>query len=179
MPNETVLGGVSPMPIELYAETMFGCNNGRSICFYSETGDSNDYIQFFDTNTEDGINTQRLDLVAGDHEIFVKCIDAGGNLVEDNVGFSVSVEDEAPAIARIYEEDSKLKIITVRDSECSYSFNDCDFAISEGVMMYYANSTDHFTDWNDEETYYIKCRDEFQNEEADCSAIVKPSESFL
>ena len=72
-----------------------------------------------------------------------------------------------------------LKIITVRDSECSYSFDNCDFSFEEGVVMPYSNSTVHVAEWNRDKTYYIKCRDEFRNEEADCSIIVRPSRNFL
>lgn len=45
---------VDPTPVELYAKTLFGCNNGQAVCFWSDDGV--DYIEFFDTNTEDGIN---------------------------------------------------------------------------------------------------------------------------
>jgi len=178
-PNGTIFGAVSVMPVELYAETLFGCNNGRAICQWSETGNSNDYIQFFDTNTEDGIHTQRLDLTAGIHEYFIKCVDAGGNLVEDSTTFTLNIDTSAPVIARIYEESQMLKIVTVRDSECSYTFDNCDFSFEEGTIMPYANSSVHVAEWNNDKTYYIKCRDEFRNEDADCSAIVRPTRDFL
>jgi len=68
-----------------------------------------------------------------------------------------------------------LKIVTVRDSECSYTFDNCDFTVAEGTQMPYANSTSHVADWNNEKTYYIKCTDKFTGEDAGCSMIVKPS----
>ena len=178
-PNGTIFGAVSPMPVELKVKTLFGCNDGQAICKYSATGNSNDYIQFFDTNNEDGIHTQRLDLIAGEHEYFVQCVDEGGNLVEDSVIFNLDIDMSAPVVARIYEEEGMLKIVTVRDSECSYSFDDCDFSFAEGTVMPYANSTVHVAEWNEKETYYIKCRDEFRNEDADCSVAVRPSRNFL
>ncbi|MFA4960601.1 MAG: hypothetical protein WC548_02955 [Candidatus Pacearchaeota archaeon] len=179
MPNSTLSGSVNPAPIELYAETVFGCNNGQSICYYSTTGDEDDYIMFYDTNNEDGISTQRQDLASGDHKYYIRCIDAGGNVVEDMIRFNLDIDTSAPTITRIYEENKNLKIITVRSSECAYSFNNCDFSFEEGVEMPYANSTIHVAEWNKDKTYYIKCRDEFKNEDADCSAIVKPSDNFL
>lgn len=178
-PNGTVFGAVSPMPVELKVKTLFGCNNGQAICRYSLTGNSNDYIQFFDTNSEDGIHTQRLDLVAGAHEYFVQCIDEGGNLVENSATFTLDIDTSAPVVARIYEEDGMLKIVTVKDSECSMTFDNCDFSFDEGTVMPYANSTVHVAEWNEKKTYYIKCRDEFRNENADCSVIVRPSRNFL
>lgn len=178
-PNGTVFGGVSPMPVELYAQTTFGCNDGQSICFYSETGKPNDYIQFFDTNNEDGISTQKLNLDKGIHKVFVKCVDAGGNMVNDSTEFNLDVQDQAPVIARIYEEEQKLKIVTLRNTECSYSLDNCDFSVDEGISMPYANKTIHIVDWNPKNTYHIKCRDKFKNEDAQCSAIVKPSNDVL
>jgi hypothetical protein len=178
-PNGTVYGAVSPMPVELYAETLFGCNDGLAICQYSATGDINDYIRFFDTNNEDGIHTQRLDLVAGTYEYFVRCIDEGGNLVNDSIVFTLDIDTAAPVVARIYEEDGMLKIVTVRDSECAYSFDNCDFSFGEGTEMPYANTSVHVAEWNEDKTYYIKCRDEFRNEDADCSVVVRPTRDFL
>ncbi|MDH3352931.1 MAG: hypothetical protein OEL87_00605, partial [Nanoarchaeota archaeon] len=178
-PNETISGSISPFPVELRAETSFGCNDGQAICKYSATGNANDYVQFFDTNTEDGIHTQRLNLAAGTHQYFVQCVDAGGNLVEDSVTFTLDIDTTAPAIARIYEEDQMLKIITTKDSECSYTFDNCDFSFDEGTIMPYANSSTHVAEWKNDKTYYIKCRDEFRNEEADCSAVVRPTQNFL
>ena len=93
--------------------------------------------------------------------------------------FSLDIDENAPVVARVYEEDEMLKIVTVRDSECAYSFDDCDFGFSEGTEMPYGNSTTHVAQWNQDKTYYIKCRDEFRNEEGDCSIIVKPSRNFL
>jgi hypothetical protein len=178
-PNNTVFGAVSPMPIELRAETLFGCNNGRAVCRYSTTGEAGSYIRFFDTDTVDGVHTQSLSLTAGRQEYFVQCVDEGGNLVEDNIVFDLEIDVNAPVVARIYEEDGMLKIVTVRDSECAYTLNDCDFSFSEGTEMPYANSSVHVAEWDNQKTYYIKCRDEFRNEDADCSVIVRPTRSFL
>lgn len=176
-PNSTIFGGVSPAPIELYAETLFGCNNGRAVCEWSSDGSN--YIQFFDTNKEDGIHTQRLDLTDGNHEYFVRCVDEGGNLVEESVNFEVEIDTSAPVVARVYEQDGMLKIITIRKSECSYTLDNCDFSFEEGIEMPYANTVSHVAEWSEENTYYIKCRDEFLNEEAACSIIVRPTENFL
>jgi len=178
-PNETIFGGTNPSPVELYVETRFGCNNGQSICFYSLTGENNDYIQFYDTNNADGISTQRLDLIGGDHKIYVKCADEGGNLVEDIAEFTLDVDTSAPVVARIYEEDELLKLVTVRDSECAYTFDNCDFTFEEGTEMPYPNSTIHITEWVQDKTYYIKCRDRFRNEDADCSVVVRPTRNLF
>ncbi len=176
-PNGTVFGGVSPAPIELYVETLFGCDEGVAICQWSSDGVN--YIPFFDTNNVDGIHTQRLDLVDGNHEYYVRCVDAGGNLIEEVTGFEVDIDTSAPVIARVYEEGGMLKVVTVRDSDCSYSLEDCDFSYSEGTEMPNAGTPVHIAEWNEGNTYYVKCRDEFLNEGPDCSVVVRPTENFL
>ena len=178
-PNGTIFGAVNPAPVELYAETLFGCNDGQAVCFYATEDKNSEYIQFFDTNTIDGIHTQRLDLGAGQHKYYIKCVDEGGNVVKDTLNFKLDIDENAPVVARVYEEDDLLKLVTVRKSECVYTFDDCDFSFQEGTVMPYANSTVHVAEWNEEKTYYIKCRDEFRNEDADCSIIVRPSRNFL
>lgn len=179
MPNGTIFGGVNPAPVELYAETRFGCDDGRAICYYSTTGEDADYLQFFDTNTDDGIHTQRQDLTEGRYKYFYKCVDSGGNVAKESTTFNLDIDVNSPVIARIYEEDQMLKIVTVRNSECVYTHDNCDYSFVEGIEMPYANSSVHVTEWKEDKTYYIKCRDEFKNEEADCSAIVKPTTNFL
>ncbi|MAH47992.1 hypothetical protein CMI37_19375, partial [Candidatus Pacearchaeota archaeon] len=178
-PNGTIYGSVNPAPVELYTETMFGCDSGKAICYYSDSGDEGDYIMFYDTDKEDGIHTQRLDLGDGSHTYHYKCVDSGGNAAIESTTFNLEIDTNAPVVARVYEEDAMLKIVTVRNSECAYSLDNCDFAFAEGSDMPYANSTVHVTEWNEDKTYYIKCRDQFKNEEADCSIIVRPTRNFL
>ncbi len=178
-PNGTVFGAVNPAPITLGAQTLFGCNNGNAICYYSTTGNDNDYVMFYDTGKADGIHTQRQDLGAGSYTYYIKCVDSGGNVAINTTRFTLEIDTNAPVIARAYEEENMLKIVTVRKSECSYSFNNCDFTFQEGTEMPYANSTTHVAEWNKDKTYYIKCRDEFKNEDADCSMIVRPSSKLF
>lgn len=178
-PNETIYGSVNPAPVELYAETIFGCEDRNAVCYYSNTGNDNSYVQFFDTDNEDGIHTQRLDLFAGEHTYYIKCVDAGGNVEINSTTFDLDIDTDAPVVARVYEEDEYLKFVTVRDAECTYTTNSCDFFFNEGTEMPFANSTSHIVDFDPTKTYYVKCRDEFRNEEAQCSVVVRPTQNFL
>jgi len=176
MPNGSLYEGVDPAPILLSVETMFGCDNGEALCYYSTSTEDIDYVQFFETGGV--IHKQRQDLTEGDYDYNFKCVDSGGNVANGSVSFDIDIEAGAPAIARVYKEGDLMKIITVRNSECAYSFDDkieCDFAFEEGVDMPVGNSTNHVAEWNPDETYYIKCRDEFKNVPSDCSMIVQPS----
>ncbi len=178
-PNETIYGVLNPTAIELYAETLFGCEDNKAICYYSTSDSESSYTQFFDTNNADGVSTQRLDLTSGTYTYFVKCVDAGGNLVKNSTSFKVSIDSNAPIIARVYEEDSYLKIVTPINSKCVYTNDNCDYLFQEGIIMPYEDSTTHVTEWSPIKKYYIKCIDEFRSEPADCSLVVGPTDNFL
>jgi hypothetical protein len=178
-PNSTIYGMVNPSPVELYVETLFGCNDNKAICYYSTSDADNSFVQFYDTNNADGVSTQRLDLTTGLYTYFVKCVDAGGNLVKNSTIFNVNIDSNSPIIARTYEEDGYLKLVTAFNSDCVYTNSNCDYLFNEGTAMPYSNSTAHVTQWSEDETYYIKCRDEYRSEPADCSLIVRPTENFL
>jgi hypothetical protein len=178
-PNETVYGAVRPAPVELYAETLFGCEDNKAVCYYSATGSPNSFVQFFDTDNSDGVHTQRLDLNDGTYTYYVRCVDAGGNLVNGTSIFRVSIDTNAPVVARAYEAEGYLKLVTPLNSECVYNTESCDYLFQEGIQMLYANSTVHTTEWIADKTYYIKCRDEYRSEPADCSLVIRPTENFL
>lgn len=178
-PNETIYGAVRPTPVELYAETLFGCEDNKAVCYYSTTNSANSFVQFFDTDKTDGVHTQRLDLNDGTHTYFVRCVDAGGNVVNASTKFKVSIDVNAPVVARAYEEEGYLKLVTPLNSECVYNTESCDYLFNEGVQMPYVNSTTHVTEWIADKTYFIKCRDEYRSEPVDCSLIVRPTENFL
>ena len=179
--TDTIFGVVDPLPVELYVETSLGCDEGKSTCYYSEihNADGNGYVQFMDTNNADGVSTQKLRLTEGEHNVFVRCIDAGGNLVEGNTTINIDIDENAPIVARVYEESGMLKLVTVRDSDCVYTFDSCDYEFDEGIEMPYSASTIHVAEWNSDKTYYIKCQDDFKGAGINCSIIVRPTEEFL
>jgi len=177
-PTETVYGAVRPAPVELYAETTNGCDNNKAICSYSTTGQEGSYIPFYDTNNIYGIHTQRLDLYDGLQTYFIQCTDSGGNQATNSTTFNMEIDTNAPVIARAYEEDDYLKLVTPRDSDCVFTNDNCDYVFSDGIVMQPPNATGHITPWFAEKTYYIKCRDEFRTEPADCSMVVRPLTNF-
>ncbi|MEM4330460.1 MAG: hypothetical protein QW273_00430 [Candidatus Pacearchaeota archaeon] len=178
-PNETLYGTISPFPLILRVETLFGCEDNKATCFFSQTGLPNSYIMFYDTDNRDGVHLQRLDLPAGNYTYFIKCVDSGGNLAEEKISFSLDLDTNSPIIARAYYQEDFLKIVTQGNSECVYSTENCDFLFNEGTVMPYANTPIHTIKWDSTKTYYIKCRDEFRNEPSDCSIIIKPQENIL
>jgi hypothetical protein len=180
-PNETIRSGTNLAQVNLYAETIFGCGAGRAVCFYSQTGNQDDFITFKDTDTDDGVHTQQLYLEDGQHTISFRCVDAGGNVAENTTSFEVDVNTNPPSIIRVYEDSDLLKIMTDRDATCSFTTSDCNFLVDEGEKLITATGSQniHMTEWVKNIDYYIKCKDNFNNEALDCSTIVRPIDNFL
>ncbi len=175
-PTEDVFGSINPLPTELTVQTSIGCDDGKAVCFYSADGSS--FIRFKETDTQEGFHSQKLFLGNGDHNYTVKCVDSGGNLAINSTKFNVEIDTSAPSVVRIYEENSMLKLITTKESECVYMNTNCDYLFEEGTQMPISNTTEHITEWNKDKTYYVKCRDDTRPAPVDCTITVKPSDNF-
>jgi len=173
-PNGTVKGSTEVVSVWLEAETSNGYKNGEAVCSFSGTGNEADWIEFYETGTE--LHKQRLDLTEGTYTYYIKCVDLGNNRDDNRTEFTVEVDREASKVARVYRENELLKIITVEDSECRYSNQNCNFAFEDGIDMPYANQTSHVAEWKTDNTYYIRCSDEYGNMPLPntCSIIIRP-----
>lgn len=169
--QQTIYGPKDPLPIELRVQTVRGCDNGLATCFYSENED-NINIPFKDTNNVDQIHTQSLYLDGGRKEIFVKCVDSGGNYDTKSVKVFLDLDKNEAMIIRQDVSEDQLRIQTAYDSECVYSFDSCDYEFEQGVEMPYKHSTEHVAQLERGETYHIKCRDEYRHEPLGCSAVI-------
>lgn len=173
-PNGTIKGSTSVISVNIEVETANGYKNGEAVCYYSDTQNEGDYIEFYETGTSK--HKQRLDLVEGSYRYYIKCLDLGGNRDDNVAEFTVDVDTESPMIARVYRENQLLKIITTEESTCKYSINNCNFLFEDGIDMPYANKTEHVAEWKTQNTYYIRCADLYGNLPVSntCSMIVRP-----
>lgn len=92
-------------------------------------------------------------------------------------------DGQAPDFVRVYNDFGTLKLITDKEARCSYTGNSCDFNVSagEGKFMTSVNgeySKEHETEWNQQSTYYIKCEDNWHNQNNGCLIVVKPFDVF-
>jgi len=172
-PNETIKGSTDTIPISLEVKTDNGYLDGKAFCYYSTTGIEEDYIMFAETDSN--IHTQRQDLDTGSYTYYYKCVDLGGNAAYDSTSFNVEVDRTGPNVIRVYKEGD-LKIITNEESICSYSIKDCNFNIEDGIAMPYDNEQVHTAEWKVNQKYYIRCKDEYDNQANPntCSIIVNP-----
>jgi hypothetical protein len=173
-PSGTIGSSTSTAVINLSVQTDNGYKNGEARCYYSPTGSEKDYVEMFETGGSS--HYQSLDLIGGNYKYYFKCVDAGGNTAYNNTNFTVYIDKYAPEITRIYSLEDKLILTTDEDSTCGYSTSSCNFKIEEGISMPIDLTKNHYAEWKTEQTYYIKCKDRFNNEPnpAECLITIRP-----
>ena len=177
LPNETITGNTEVVEVELYVKTDDGANEGSAACMFSDTGSEGSYVTMFDSDSFE--HRQLLTLVAGNYDYSFRCVDAGGNFAEQNTSFSVYIDNDSPEVTRAYHDLDVLKIVTDEEAECVYSLNSCNYLFEEGIAMLYdfrfgEERVNHMTEWETNNYYYIKCKDDYNNQPApnDCSIIL-------
>ena len=178
-PNETIRGSTDTIPVFLEIKTDNGYLDGQAFCYYYNDKDNSapandeDYIMFAETDSD--MHKQRQDLNTSSYIYYYKCVDLGGNAAYDLTTFNVEVDRQGPNVVRVYREGD-LKIITNEDSICTYSTTDCNFNIGDGISMPYDNEEVHTADWKVNQKYYIRCKDEYDNQPNPntCSIVVNP-----
>ncbi len=181
-PNGTIMGSTSVISVNLEVETANGFKDGDAICYYSTTGNENDYVKFFETGSF--MHRQRQDLQAGSYNYYVKCVDLGGNADYNKTKFKLEIDDKAPRVVRVKHDSGEssvcgakgcLQVTTDEESICSYSTTTCNFELSNGIKMPFENTKVHYAEWSTDFNYYIKCADKSNNQPAPtgCSMVVK------
>ncbi len=156
-------------------------------CEYEIDG-SEDWIEFGPsvyTEIEDELSGS----VAGDlHTVTVKCRDMAYNDIEKSVNFYVLSDESAPRITRVYTKglfgtSGYLHLSLNEEAECAFD-DEQNFNFEDGTLMLPTPPYDRrgegedqrilsdrqSTSW-DSTKYYIKCRDEWENE---ASFVVYP-----
>ncbi|MDO8528496.1 MAG: hypothetical protein Q7S06_01230 [Nanoarchaeota archaeon] len=177
-------GSSTAVQVTLEARTSAGYNQGAANCFYnrrcwSNTGSAESYTLFSYPPESQAFSTyshsQNLFLSAGSYTCSIKCIDLGGNTDIKTTTYSVEVDKNAPVVARAYNEDNLLKLVTNEPAECVYDVLDCNYNFGDGTAM--TDSEDelsHTTSWNTRNNLYVKCKDKYNNQPASgCSIILR------
>jgi len=173
--SASIRGKGTLFPLELVVETSKGSDNGFSTCSYQS---GNDFITFFDTKSN--IHKQKINLITGDYDVPISCVDPAGNTATGNAKFNLNIDGQSPIVTRVYYQSGKLNLITNEEAKCYVSFSDvkqCGFDIegSDVESMSSIFTTGHSTTWKQDETYYIKCQDLFDNQNSQCAIKVNPS----
>lgn len=157
--NETLFVLGLPHRVNFTVMTAGGAEGQARYCSY-RTG--NDFIRFFET----GGDTHRqpgISLVAeGNYSYPILCEDSVGNQATSEIRFSLVVDDQGPAITRVYNSNNRLTVITNENARCAFSINSCSFSFANGTLME-GEQLVHASTFNSEITHYIYCRDAFDN----------------
>jgi len=175
-PNATTIkNSTNEIKVILKAQTSAGYKQGEATCYYSNTGTSGSYILFSNTNSY--IHSTNIWFGPGDYNYFIRCIDLAGNSDTKKISFVVETDTSAPIVVRVFREGQNLKIITDEEAICVYDNKDCLYDFDDGIKMTDDGKV-HFTGWNIDKNFYIKCQDEFGNYPVpqSCSIIARPFE---
>jgi hypothetical protein len=165
--------------VTLEAKTSAGYKDGEAYCYFKKTSeDDKNYVIFMNTNSYQ--STQDLWLSTGDYDYSVKCCDLGGNCETKTTQFEVDTDFQSSIVVRAYNEAGSLKIVTNEDAECVYDKTSCSYNFEDGLDMTSIDGINHFTEWDTNSNFYIKCRDAFGNEPAPdaCSIVIRPFTSY-
>jgi hypothetical protein len=173
--GEIIRAASEPATVNLEVLTAGGAEDGKAICSY-KFRESAQYVKFFDTSSNKHLQVFNS-VMGGEYGVWIECEDVADNIARTVINFTLYVDTDAPGIARVYYENG-LKIITNEDTTCAYSFVDsrCSFDIeeSEDVFLMPGTGKKHTADWQTENTYYIKCMDQYNNRPGRCSIVVRP-----
>lgn len=179
--NETIRGSSNEIQVTLQVETFGGSDEGKALCSYSSSGNEGTYSLMY--NTDSHLHSQEgLNSPPGDYEYYIRCADKAGNLDTANITFTTEADTLPPIIARVYNQDGDLRIITNEAGSCVYSVVDCTYLFEDGFYFNKESPTIHYTEWNTDITLYVKCKDDLLNPPLDpteCSIIVRPYDEFV
>lgn len=172
IPNGTIVFGANLAPVDLQVDTAGGIDNGKAWCSYKSGDNWIIFISDFAVAFEDLTSShtqQGLNLPGGDYILPIKCTD-GGDEVYGNATFKLEQDTTTPAIVRIYNSGGSLYLFTNENSECAYSnaHPNCNFIFTNGTQMSGGFSQEHSAEWDTSRTYYVKCRDVWENEPSSC-----------
>ncbi len=178
--DETIKGSSEMVQISLEARTSAGYETGKADCYYSDTGDYNDYTKFTNTRSHEH-SDDSVYLPEGTYTYYIQCFDMAGNVEIETIEFEVETDFEAPSVVRVYHEGGDLKLVTSEAASCVYYDKSCNYDFDNGVTMTSdAEGIIHSTAWDTDNNLYVKCKDLIGegNQPRDCSIIVRPFEFF-
>jgi hypothetical protein len=174
--ESTIKDATESVKTTLKVKTSAGYKNGEAWCYYNETSNptSGNYVLF--ANTESYQHSQELWLAEGSYDYSIKCCDLGGNCKTESTEFEVETDSEAPLVTRIYNEGQELKVVTNEEAKCVYDIIDCSYDFESGIKMTTTDSRNHYTSWDTESIFYVKCKDKYENSPLPdkCSVIAHP-----
>lgn len=162
-------------PLFFSVTTAGGAFSGNSECWWKLTGPTvaeDTFLQNQSTTHEYEITSQ---LNPGEHQIDYACLDSAGNFANLTTKFTIEQDQTPPAVVRVFMEGSNIKVLTNEEARCFYNTTyvpNCNF--EDGTGMDSMLTTEHLISYQYDQTYYVKCKDEFEQQNPKCAVIIKP-----
>lgn len=173
-PNSTIEFGATPAAIALDVRTSGGVD-GKADCSYklNRNGEPIGGDSFVPPDRQ--IHQANLRLIEGQYELDISCKDKAENSAEKRARFEVLLDTKAPMVTRVYKNGGMFRVITDESATCAYLLeNECVNVFSNGTDLSGAGSRIHELAFEHDTTYFIGCKDQFNNNQGSlCSAIIK------
>lgn len=172
-PSGYIENGYEPVTISLSAKTSGGAaGNGYSTCKYifEENGWAAEFMNSGSANHQQN----EFNLLAGEYNMKVECKDIAGNIGTGETKFNIVLDTKAPVITNVLKKGDNLEIFTDENARCSFSHESCMFDLENGTLMEGTLSKTHQTNWKAGHTYYIKCKDIWENKNNVCDKVISP-----
>ncbi len=153
--------------VDLEVKTSEGAESGKSICYYSNICDSERCMQDKFFNSDSSLHSQPgLVLYGGLNKFYVRCTDAANNIATGSIEVYSDVDNYAPILTKIVNDKTynKLKIKVYDSSEVTCKYSDVYFSFDEAGISEMEKIGDEFYAPIGLDTYYIRCRDSYNNE---------------
>ncbi len=170
--NSTITLGPEKEPIDLEVRTKGGINNGESVCLYGFKKDGESILMSGEINHHARVSFP----FETKYIIYIKCVDSVGNIAKENRAVHIKIDSKPPEIIRIFKEGANIKFQTNEPAKCYVNEKYCYFDLSKTKPLSEFFLKTHYIEFDNKKTYYIKCKDAFENENPSCAVIINPEE---
>jgi len=169
-PEGIISRGIEPTSIDLEVQTSGGSENGLAYCYWGENTDIM-FMESYSTAHKQTLST----VISGTYSIPIKCEDSAHNIARTEINFSMELDTTPPMVVRTYKSNAELVVLTDEKASCYYDFQSCNFDLTNATSMTTALSTTHSAPWEQGKTYYIKCKDIWDNTNPWCAIRIQPN----
>ncbi len=159
-------------PLSLKIQTSGGAEGGNAICWNNFRSSELSWIDRFTTTGGTTHEYKYTNMPDDTYNIIFTCEDSVRNTAETTILFTMNVDRQAPIILNKTLQGTDMILTTDEDAECVYNTTSCNYLYesSSAVDISFGRTTTHeINDFNKRLDYYIRCRDEFTNE--NCTTI--------
>jgi len=174
--NRDLILGPSTQNTTLTIQTSGGSESGRAECRWRLMPQISSWVLFGNTNSS--THTQTLtNLQEQDYEVEVVCSDTVGNIATQKNTLRVRIDNTPPLVIRLYNDKGSFKVMTNEPATCKFTntMPGCFFVWDSGdaTTMTGSSSVEHTTSWTKGKTYYVRCKDFYDNENVGCAVAAK------